>query len=304
MKPIVFYHAHCTDGFGAAFAAWRSLGDGAEYAPVQYGRGALPDVAGRDVYILDFSFPREEMEALLRAAARVVWLDHHKSAFEMWCGGLDSVLVKGGRYEERGYAPEYSARRIVLDNNKSGALLAWEYFHPGAPVPALITRIDDRDRWVFKYDDSKAVHAGLALMQPWQFPEWGHVVDSPEEYAAVVAEGRAALRVHARQIEETVAHARQCSIVLDAAPTPKPVAVGLAVNCTTHISEVGHALSTRSGAYGLMWRYDPDTRKAVCSLRSDGDYDVSAIAKIFGGGGHKNAAGFSVPMQQLLEWIA
>ncbi|PLX31947.1 MAG: hypothetical protein C0604_06035, partial [Clostridiales bacterium] len=28
------------------------------------------------------------------------------------------------------------------------------------------------------------------------------------------------------------------------------------------------------------------------SMRSKGDYDVSQIASIFGGGGHKNAAGF------------
>jgi nanoRNase/pAp phosphatase (c-di-AMP/oligoRNAs hydrolase) len=38
-------------------------------------------------------------------------------------------------------------------------------------------------------------------------------------------------------------------------------------------------------------------------LRSNGDYDVSAIAKAFGGGGHKNAAGFEVQVETLLEWI-
>ncbi len=33
----------------------------------------------------------------------------------------------------------------------------------------------------------------------------------------------------------------------------------------------------------------------IWSLRSRGDFDVSEIAKKFGGGGHKNAAGFTVP---------
>ena len=38
---------------------------------------------------------------------------------------------------------------------------------------------------------------------------------------------------------------------------------------------------------------------ANVSLRSVGDYDVSAIAKTFGGGGHRNAAGFEVALDRL-----
>jgi len=33
---------------------------------------------------------------------------------------------------------------------------------------------------------------------------------------------------------------------------------------------------------------------ALPALRSRGDFDVSAVARQFGGGGHKAAAGFSV----------
>jgi nanoRNase/pAp phosphatase (c-di-AMP/oligoRNAs hydrolase) len=40
--------------------------------------------------------------------------------------------------------------------------------------------------------------------------------------------------------------------------------------------------------------YDTATHREF-SLRSVGDFDVSEIAKSFGGGGHKNAAGFKVP---------
>lgn len=38
-----------------------------------------------------------------------------------------------------------------------------------------------------------------------------------------------------------------------------------------------------------------DKGRAVYSLRSRGEYDVSELAKRWGGGGHKNAAGFNVP---------
>ena len=85
MKPLVIYHGGgCTDGFGAAFAAWLKLGDGAEYLPMEYGEEHLEfDTAlieDREVYILDFSFHRGVMNLIFAQARRVVWLDHHASS--------------------------------------------------------------------------------------------------------------------------------------------------------------------------------------------------------------------------------
>lgn len=78
---------------------------------------------------------------------------------------------------------------------------------------------------------------------------------------------------------------------------------GLMANCPTHLtSDVGHELANQSGTFGLLWSITKDGHCA-CSLRSNGDYDVSAIAKKFGGGGHKNAAGFEVPIKTLLGWM-
>ena len=78
---------------------------------------------------------------------------------------------------------------------------------------------------------------------------------------------------------------------------------GLAANCPPHLqSDVGHELANQSGTFGLLWSIDKDGQ-CKCSLRSNGDYDVSAIAKTFGGGGHRNAAGFTTSIQTLLEWI-
>ena len=41
-----------------------------------------------------------------------------------------------------------------------------------------------------------------------------------------------------------------------------------------------------------MSYFKTNSGKYKYSLRSKGDFDVSIIAKAFGGGGHKNAAGF------------
>lgn len=321
MKPLVIYHANCTDGFGAAFAACCKLGDDAEYLPMHYSNDPLKDITyeGRDVYILDFSVPRVDMENLLDKASKVVWLDHHKTAFEMWCkDGAREKFTQGEVIPKSGAKPVTC--HILLDNNKSGALLAWEYFHPEKAVPYLISRIDDRDRWQFKLADSKALHAGLQLEKPWTFERWAELVPamggSSGALANVISSGYASLRAYHEQVQHSAKKATPCTIIpaiINSAdsykgpwvwsPDNQCYVAGLAVNTPNNISEVGHELANASGTYGLVWYYDGATGRANCSLRSNGDYDVSAIAKVFGGGGHKNAAGFNIGMPTLLGWL-
>ena len=102
----------------------------------------------------------ETEKFFFEGAARVVWLDHHKTAFEMWIGG--KFEGDEGRHEQRD-----QVRHIILDNDKSGALIAWEYFHPSVELPLVIKHIDDRDRWQFKIEGSKEIHAALQTEKPW-----------------------------------------------------------------------------------------------------------------------------------------
>lgn len=324
-RPLVIYHANCADGFGAAFAAWLKLGDDAEYLPMQYGN--IPEVQdlrdlvdSREVYVLDFSLPKQGMDELFRSAARVIWLDHHKSAFEMWIGGLFDG-------SEGCHHQEDQVRYITLDFDRSGALLAWDYFHPGVEAPLLIQHIDDYDRWQFKMGNTKAINKALWSYTPWSFEQWNvwnngwglmHGAD-------MWLEGTAILRAHNQQVQSTVENAtRKCAItggeIYATAENTQSVAkgyemggyvkgyqfhniLGLAANCPPHLaSDVGHELATQSGTFGLCWFQDSEG-VVRCSLRSNGEYDVSAIAKVFGGGGHRNAAGFSTSMATLQGWL-
>ena len=311
MKPLIIYHSSCADGFGAAFAAWLKLGDEAEYVPCQYGQvknvadlnsilssADIPFGEG-EVYVLDFSFPKDVMEWLFKEVKRVVWLDHHKSAFEMWCGGIPESghygLSMGGINQ---------AHFITLDNNKSGAYLAWEYFHLGTEVPMFIRHIDDYDRWAFKIEGTKAFNKGLWSHTPWSFALWKHISTNKVAFKKVIDEGEAILRAHEQNVQSVVkGAARGCGIITHSCDGFQTLFPGLTANCPPHLaSDVGHELANQSGTYGLLWYVDKDNR-CKCSLRSNGDYDVSAIARNFGGGGHRNAAGFSVDIQTLLGWI-
>ena len=313
-KPLVIYHANCADGFGAAFAAWIVLGDEAEYVAASYGEEWLIDPRQRDVYILDFSFKRDTMDFIFEFSKRVVWLDHHKTAFEMWCGG---ITEKGWLSELRNCTPDnpHGTVEIHLHNEESGAYLAWKYFHPGTEVPMLIKHIDDYDRWQFKIEGTKAFNKALWSYAPWNFEQWGEWLESltwnPDAYRQFIAEGSAILRAHDQNVQSGVKGvARKCLIEAmfkypdgtwheDTDRLP-----GLAANCPPHLtSDVGHELAVRSGTFGLCWTLANEGLIAKCSLRSHGDYDVSSIAKSFGGGGHRNAAGFEVPMETLLGWL-
>jgi len=307
MKPLVIYHANCTDGFGAAFAAWLKLGDEAEYRACHYGQECFQDdetVHNREVYILDFSFPRDIMDWLFRDAKRVVWLDHHKTAFEMWIG---DVPEKGWICRRLNCTEDNPSGNvhIELNNNKSGALLAWEYFHPITKVPKLIQHIDDRDRWQFKLEGSKELHAALNSAKPWRFEQWeAHFLVGNVRLNALKDEGAAILRAHNQYVQAALKQARPSGIkVLLSGDGFAPVLNGLAANAPAFLaSDLGHELANKSGTFGLVWSMAGDGQ-VHCSLRSNGEYDVSAIAKAFGGGGHRNAAGFSTDIDTLMEWL-
>ncbi len=311
MRPLVIYHDKCMDGFGAAFAAYLKLGDDAEYLPLSYGEcweegdEAVVDseVLGRDVYILDFSFCRSIMEQVFHSAGRVVWLDHHKTAFEMWCGGY----VKGDCFVDDYFSG--GRNLIILNDNKSGALLAWEFFHPHTEVPMLIRLIDDRDRWQFKLEGSRELHAAMMSMKSWGFEQWKGIWILPDHHGdpawcesptdTLIQEGSSILRAQQANVSRMAQSARSCTITIE-----DKVYRGLVVNANLHYSELGGELAINSGTYGLVWHLPEDGEDVKCSLRSRGDYDVSAIAKHFGGGGHRNAAGFSVPLFVLMRWLS
>ena len=180
----------------------------------------------------------------------------------------------------------------------------------------LIKHIDDHDRWQFKIEGTKEFNKALWSYAPWSFEQWsekfydqysGDPLYGDYGRETLITEGTAILRAHDANVQAVVdGSTRPCCIrnfKEQYGYTEVQEAKGLAANCPPHLaSDVGHQLANASGTYGLLW-YISKENKCKCSLRSNGDYDVSAIAKAFGGGGHKNAAGFEVPISTLLDWI-
>lgn len=276
-KHIIVYHDHCNDGFGAAFIAHQHLvsaGHEVELIPAQYGKTWCdllpynPDRFSQYLHILDFSFPVIDMKDICNTFEKVIWLDHHKTAIDAW---FDSGAV----------CPQNLY--YWLTDKHSGAMLS--YFHYNkkvslAEVPQWVKYIDDRDRWIFQYPQTKAFHAGTSSY-PRTIENWKVITDP---CADIIEEGNAVLRYQDQLYAQLMETAHE--ITIDGIK-------GLACNVPGQFaSDIGHHLTKRSGTFGAC--YSADGKGYKFSLRSEGSFDVSAIAKKFGGGGHLNAAGFSI----------
>lgn len=284
-KCVIFYHANCVDGFAAAHVIERHILCGTVQVPilvpVQYGQVETQEqfdalygdmLKDAEVFIVDFSFPPAVMDHIAKTAQSTYWLDHHKTAFE------EMKFDISKRYDLWAGPNFY----LVLDNSKSGAMLAWEFVHGvGAEAPDFIKVVDDYDRWVFQYPQTKDVQMNIR----------SHNMDRPafDSLMLMSMDEMAQAGGMMRQYYNAQLEAHKKREWVDIYLRGEH---GYALNADAAFSsELGHFLAEQSGTFGAVYQIEGTQLKF--SLRSCGDYDVSAIAKTFGGGGHKNAAGFT-----------
>lgn len=266
MTPdLCIYHGGCDDGFGAAYAVWRLHGADVDYHAGVYGV-APPDVTGLDVAIVDFSYKRPMMIDLASKARSILVLDHHKTAQ----ADLD------------GLSAECPNVTVEFDMNRSGAVMAWQHFNHDLELPKFFEYLQDRDLWTKKLPGVDEFTAALRSY-PQNFKEWdrlckGSVVD-------LIEEGMSIQRYFRGLVEQAKKHA----FIRDIGGHKVPV-----VNASMFMSsEVAGELSE---GHPFAAVYAETEKGIIWSLRSrENGVDVSEVAKRFGGGGHKHAAGFTVP---------
>lgn len=267
---LIIYHGPCFDGFTAAWIA-RDLFPNAALHQTGYGTEP-PDVTGRTVLIADFSYPKDVLLQMADVAKHITVLDHHKTAAEA-LGGLIGTR---------------DDLEIVFDMERSGAGITWDYLHPGRSRIPLVAHVEDRDLWRFALEDTPAFHAAMACRE-FDFDAWEAMALMTDiDPAAFIAQGRGAL-AFIKQTAKRIAERAVAGVLPDGTPC-------WMVNVTIDlVSETGHAvLDTLEPKMPFMgWSHNAEDNVYYCSLRSwDDGPDVSALAKKFGGGGHRNAAAF------------
>lgn len=241
---------------------------------------------GKNVVMVDVS-PKNwaDMHRLCEAAKSVTWIDHHLSALR--------------EMEVNNTPLQYPYFTCVFEHEKWGAAKnTWEYFFPGQTLPKAI-------EYVAAYDAFRAYgsYDWDAHYFPFRFATG--MIDTPQEALYDFAFND---ELDADFIRDYLARGRAIAQYLD---HDNAYLVHSPDHCHDTLFRHGETtyrvLAINRGLFGDMFKsrdltdfdfvvgfYRTTTGWKV-SLRSAGkDIDLGAIAKTFGGGGHKDAAGFSV----------
>lgn len=306
-KPdVCLYHFPCDDGFASAWIARKRWPD-LVMAPTNYGQ-MFPhvDFRGKNVLIADFSYKPDAISELMMSfgARSIVMLDHHKTAqadlkdfaVEM-CGGAKFTASDiDGAFRDMAQLdrPAVLAR---FDMERSGASLTWEFCFPDEPMPKLIRHIEDRDLWRMKLPNTRAISLFLRSYS-YDFDVWTRVAEELGNdlsggglyVSELIREAAGIERFYDQKIAEMLPTATLKSIGkwknIPVAHAPYAFASDLA----------NEMLKTHPGAPFAAVVVDAYGGRTYSLRSEDSRQDVSEVARTFGGGGHRNAAGFRVPI--------
>lgn len=273
-KPIVvFYHAGCTDGFTAAWVAWKKFGNKAEYVAYTY-EDVIPDLRKKRIYTVDLTFENaKEVNVLIKNNIFLTSIDHHITN------------------KERTLA----THKPLYDINHSGCTLAWQYFFPNKAVPKFLLAVEDVDLWRHRLPGGQALYNYLDLFD-FDFKTYSRLIADFEltgKRKQMLAAGNMLLERSNKIMERHIN--KSARLVKLAGHTV------YAINSTDNTSDMGEKLYKLLPPFAIMWREIKDG-KVIVSLRGDGSVDTSAIAQKYGGGGHRNSSGFVLPSLKDIPW--
>lgn len=220
-----------------------------------------------NIFIVDFSFKPDQMDWLLAVGYkdRITWIDHHKTAKE--------------------YGYDLSGLRDFSEPGLSGCELTWQYLFPEEPMPEAVRLLGDYDTWRFDTKEkSMAFQFGLrARRTDPDCKLWEHLLkDDSLCIREHLLEGRAIINYKTNVSRR----------ILDSGYNLKFEDHMCFVVNTPMIDSSMFDLHACSEEYGFFISWIYNGKSYVVSMRSRSGVDVSVIAKKYGGGGHKGAAGF------------
>lgn len=276
---FILYHANCQDGWAAAYVAKKKWPQ-ATLVPLSYGlaAGEIDAIFAltfqKDVFMVDYSFPtRELMQQLANTTKSLRVLDHHISKKEV-LAGFDFA---------------------VFDNERSGAGLAWDYLFGGESQgpygenvldrPWWVDYTEDQDLWRWKLPYSREIN-GYLMVQERTVERWQQI-ETIKEPMAVFEQGIGIQQRTEFDVRDTLRNLQ--------AGRFHGYRTGV-VNASIVVSEVGEAIYNQGYDIALMW-HERKQGDISFGLRSK-TVDVGAIAKQYGGGGHKAASGFETSLER------
>lgn len=271
-----FYHTDM-DGHCAGAIVYKYLEEEypdevkiSEFIPINYNND-FPFCAiypGEKVFIVDFSLQKtKEFEKLTKITKDIIWIDHHKTAIEQH---------------------EYLKLKGLRSVKKSGAELTWKYLYPTRPVPPAVSLVGDYDTWKFEYgENSNRFQMGIRLKDNHPKDEvWKTLLMYPYNtlfLQKILDDGDLVLK-YKRNRNKSLAKYISFYTVFEGFR---------AIACNEAMTSSQLFDSIDKETYDIMLAFSYDGKQWTVSIYSTKEeIDVSKIAKKYGGGGHKGAAGF------------
>ncbi len=258
------YHANCMDGFAAAWVVWNKYGDsGWKYIPVKYQEPVpaevINDAAVDKIIIVDFSYNKTILEELEKHCQGLIVIDHHDTAPQEYVN-------------------------MIFDSGHSGCMLTWNFFNVNAASgyvnepPEWLLYVEDRDLWKWQLPESKEVSLGLETVKR-EFREFNFIdLNEIKNIGNVIKEYKQGILEKHSSFEGEIWGYRGVRF------------------CEAHpmfTSDLGEMLKERYPEMPFSVIYGVGENTLFVSLRQGcSDVHLGSICQQFGGGGHKNAAGF------------
>ena len=269
MKKIYcYFHNDDLDGWASSAVIKKKHPD-AEFCGYNY-ELEFPLVKGYDiVYMVDCSTTSANMKALIDNNKKFIWIDHHAKKI------LDT-------YKDLG--EEIEGLRDTESKN-AACVLTWNYLFPDKEVPGILKYIEDLDIWKWSLPHTDEINTALFIDFKNDRDQLMHLMTFDiSDWSELRLRGKLYIKMRKSQIEFLLELMRVKNF--------HGYKTGV-VNTPIHASFVGHEILEQNPDIdiAIIWYNIKDDIKV--SLRSR-EVDVSKIAHIYGGGGHKLASGFTL----------
>lgn len=277
---IVMYHSPCSDGLAAASCVYNWLSEPEHTLFIGINPNSPPDVeiTNKSVLVLDTAFSKSVVDEYINKCSTFVIIDHHKSFYNE---------LKG-------------TKNYIYNVEKSACQMTWDIFYK-TPRPLWIDYIGDRDLWKWSMEDSKPFTQYLYTNFPLTLETYNELfilLKDEQNINTFINKGKKQLEHDKIPIQLLCDNSVVC--IFDKKYTV------LLCESTIYRSEIGNILCKKNNVdFAMIWNYCVKRREFIISLRGDENknYDMSEISKIYGGGGHELAAGFTYSGDFLKEKI-
>jgi uncharacterized protein len=281
-KTVVIYHGGCTDGWCAAWILHRCFG-GVELHSARHGDDP-PNVKDRDVVVVDFSYDKKTMVRMSKECKSILVFDHHATA-QKHLEGLSFChfdMEKSGAMLSYDYCNrEGYISAMSLSKSKKRRTLA-------AGMRLLALYVQDSDLWTNRLPSTESINACVRSYR-FDMAEWDDIASRAVlQLDSLIAEGDAVLRYRRNLIEQ---HKKR----VDESRVDIGGHLVRIVECTCR-EIVSDLLNELAKGEPFSASYYMQSEQMMFSLRSEsGGVNVAEVAEGYGGGGHRNSAGFCIP---------